>query len=191
MKVFLTGGTGLLGSHVAERLIREGHSVRALVRPGSVDEHLRSLDLACWPGDITEARTLAGAMAGCEGLVHAGALVVAESTWDAYRRANIIGTENVLAAAAGQGVRRAVHVSTVAVYGGAEVSRRTNVDEDAPTDTPLPPGPRNCGARAILHAIPKHPRGISGKRTANRYASRDTRTHKNHDEIRECRDLRR
>ncbi len=140
MKVFLTGGTGLLGSHVAERLIREGHSVRALVRPGSVDEHLRSLDLECWPGDITEARTLAGAMSGCEGLVHAGALVVAKETWDAYRRANIIGTENVLAAAAGQGVRRAVHVSTVAVYGGAEVSRRTNVDEDAPTDTPLPPG---------------------------------------------------
>lgn len=140
MKVFLTGGTGLVGSHVAERLIREGHSVRALVRPGADAAFLRSLGVGIWEGDITRPSSLRGAMSGCEGLVHSAALVVADSGWESYRRFNIDGTENVLVAAAEQGVRRTVYVSTVAVYGGAELSRRRGVDEDSPRDGPLPPG---------------------------------------------------
>ena len=43
MKILVTGGSGFLGSHVAEQLSQSGHTVRALVRKSSKVEHLRSL----------------------------------------------------------------------------------------------------------------------------------------------------
>ncbi|NIR44020.1 MAG: NAD-dependent epimerase/dehydratase family protein, partial [Gemmatimonadetes bacterium] len=56
------------------------------------------------------------------------------------RRTNVEGTRNLLEAAASRGLRRAVHVSSVAVYGGAEAIGRGPIDEDFPRDRPLPPG---------------------------------------------------
>ncbi len=139
MQVFLTGGTGLVGSHVAERLVREGHAVRALVRRAAEATHLQSLGAELVVGDVTDASTLAGVMGGCVGLVHSAAAVTVNAPWEVYQRVNVDGTANVLGAAARQGVRRAVHVSTVAVYGGAEVARRERVDESTPTDSHLGP----------------------------------------------------
>ncbi len=139
MKVFLTGGTGLVGSHVAERLLGEGHDVRALVRATGDASHLREVGAQLKEGDITRPESLAGALQGCEALVHAAAAVTVEAPWEVYREVNVEGTANVLRAAAEQGVRRAVHVSTVAVYGGAEVAKRDWVDENTPTDSPLGP----------------------------------------------------
>ncbi len=78
-------------------------------------------------------------MRDCEWLVHSAAAVTIDASWEVYHRVNVDGTANVLSAAAGQGVRRALHVSTVAVYGGAEVARRHRVDESTPTDSPLKP----------------------------------------------------
>lgn len=139
MRVFLTGGTGLVGSHVAERLVHEGHAVRALVRPSAEASHLRSVGAEVVTGDVTDPSTLAGALSGCEALVHSAAAVTVDASWEVYHRVNVEGTANVLGAAAEQGVRQAVHVSTVAVYGGAEVARRAGVDESTPTDSPLGP----------------------------------------------------
>lgn len=140
MRVFLTGGTGLLGSHVAEHLVSAGHAVRALVRPGSDARFLRELGAELRAGDVTDKGSLAGAMRECDGLVHAAAVVASGATWESYRRVNVDGTDNVLSAAAEQGVRRAVHVSSVAVYGGAEVVERAPVDEDDDLDAALAPG---------------------------------------------------
>lgn len=140
MSVFLTGGTGLIGSHVAERLIRDGHQVRALVRPDGDAGFLRRLGAEIWPGDVTRPDSLASALDGCEGLVHAAAIVVARASEEAYRRVNIGGTEAMLETAARAGVRRAVHVSSVAVYGGPRALARGSIDETAPTDDPLPAG---------------------------------------------------
>jgi nucleoside-diphosphate-sugar epimerase len=140
MRIFLTGGTGLVGSHVAEHLVANGHEVRALVRAGSEGSFLRTLGVELREGDVTDAASLAGAMSDCDGLVHAAAIVTARVDWEIYRLINVAGTENVLAAAAGQGVRRAVHVSSVAVYGGDAIVLRGGVDEDASTQRALPPG---------------------------------------------------
>ena len=140
MRVFLTGATGLVGSHVAERLVRDGHEVKALVRPGAELEFLRSLGAELVSGDITDRDALVEAMSGCDGVVHSAALIVGDVPWEDYRRVNVDGTQHVLEAAAQGGARRAVHVSTVAVYGGSEISRQKRVDEDHPTDGPLPPG---------------------------------------------------
>lgn len=153
MKVFLTGGSGLLGSHVAERLMREGHGVRALVRASSDVAFLRSLGVELYTGDITHRDSLRAGLQGCDGLVHAAALVVSGRGWRDYERANVQGTEAVMSAAADAGVRRAVHVSSVAVYGGAEVSRRKHVDEDSPTDGPLPSGEFYGRSKRMAEAV--------------------------------------
>lgn len=139
MKVFVTGGSGLVGSHVAEQLMRAGHGVRALVRSGSDTRHLSALGAELWEGSVTHPASLEGALSGCGAVVHAAAVVTARATWEEYRRVNVEGTENVLAAAVGQGVGRGVYVSSVAVYGG-QVAGRRDVGEEAPVDGPLPPG---------------------------------------------------
>ncbi len=137
MRVFLTGATGLVGSHVAERLRDEGHDVMALVRAGSDTGFLESIGAELHVGDITEAESMTGAMAGCDGLVHSAAVVVGRVPWERYLELNVKATERVLEAAAAAGLRRAVHVSSVAVYGGAGVMRRAPVTEDTPLDLPL------------------------------------------------------
>lgn len=139
MRVFLTGGTGLLGSHIADRLAASGHAVVALVRPMSDRRFLEGLRAELVEGDLLAPESYRAALVGCDAIVHAAALVVDPAGWEAYRRVNAEGTRVVLEAAAAAGVRRALHVSTVAVYGAVAVRRR-RITEEAPTDTPLPEG---------------------------------------------------
>ncbi len=54
-KVLVTGATGLLGSHLAEQLTRQGASVRALVRPRSATGFLDTLGVEIVRGDLTDA----------------------------------------------------------------------------------------------------------------------------------------
>jgi len=117
MRVLVTGATGFVGSHVAERLLAEGHAVRALVRPRSDVAFLRALAVELAPGDVTAPETLAVAAAGCEGIVHAAAIVGGWGRPEAYFRVGVLGTRNLLNAARAAGVRRFVHLSSIAVYG--------------------------------------------------------------------------
>jgi nucleoside-diphosphate-sugar epimerase len=121
LRIFLTGGTGLVGSHVAEQLVARGYDVRALARAHSDTDHLERTGCDLVAGDMSDGvEELARAMADCDALVHAAALVGARATRERYRDANVAGTRSVLEAAARAGVRRAIHVSSVAVYGMLE-----------------------------------------------------------------------
>jgi 2-alkyl-3-oxoalkanoate reductase len=116
MAIFLTGGTGLIGSHVAERLRRKGEDVVALVRPTSDRRHLEGLGCRIVEGDVLDPpERLAGAMAGCGAVVHAAALVFDRRARSVFRRLNVEGTERVLGAAA-LAAPRVIHLSSVAVY---------------------------------------------------------------------------
>lgn len=137
MRVYLTGGTGLLGSHTAELLRGRGHEVVALHRRSSDTTLLEELGCELVAGDVRDdPDVLAPGMAGCTHLVHGAALVYAGDTWPRVRDVNVEGTRSVLEAAAQAGVSRAVHVSSVAVYGGVEGP----VDESHPVDRPIPAG---------------------------------------------------
>ncbi|HEX9887348.1 MAG TPA: NAD-dependent epimerase/dehydratase family protein [Longimicrobiales bacterium] len=139
MRVFLTGATGLVGSHVAACLRARGDAVVCLRRPGADVRFLDSLGCELVDGDVRDgADDLAAGMATCDGVVHAAALVYAGRAWPEIRSVNVVGTENVLRGAARAGVGRAVHVSSVAVYG--PVAAGSPVDEDASLEAPLPPG---------------------------------------------------
>jgi len=137
MRVFLTGGTGLIGSHLAQELRSHGHEVVALHRRSADTLVLEETECELVEGDIRdEAGALAPRMEGCSHLVHGAALVYAGSAWPKVRAVNVDGTRNVFTAGRIAGLSHAVHVSSVAVYGTATGP----VDEDSPTDSDLLPG---------------------------------------------------
>jgi nucleoside-diphosphate-sugar epimerase len=134
MRVYLTGGSGLLGSHLAERLRHRGDEVVCLQRPDSDTSFLTGLGCTIAPGNVREdPERLSEGMAGCDVLVHSAALVYVGGPWPRLRAVNVEGTSNVIEAAAAAGITRVIHASSVAVYGG----RTGPVDEDAPLDAPL------------------------------------------------------
>ncbi len=135
MRVFLTGGTGLLGSHLAEELVRRGSQVVALHRPGSDTRFLAGLGCTLVEGDVTESEeALVPRLAGCTHVVHGAGLVYAGGSWSAIRAVNVEATRTVLGAAARAGASHAVHLSSVAVYGTVH----GEVTEASPVDTPIP-----------------------------------------------------
>lgn len=113
-RALVTGATGLVGSYVVERLLRDGWSVRALVRQPSrfIDE----LGAASAVGDVLDAEGFSRAAAGCDVIVHAAAAITPHGGWEAFRRLNVDGALAAIAAAERSGARL-VQVSSVAVYG--------------------------------------------------------------------------
>ncbi|WP_135469483.1 hopanoid-associated sugar epimerase [Crenalkalicoccus roseus] len=113
--VMLTGATGFLGSAIARALAARGAAVRALVRPDTPRAVLAGVAVECVPGDLTDPASIARAMEGCEAAIHCAADY---RIWvpDPERMAavNVGGTEAVMRAALAAGLRRVVHVSSVA-----------------------------------------------------------------------------
>lgn len=138
MLALVTGATGLVGSHVAERLGADGWRVRVLVRDLATAGWLAEQGAELRRGDVLDAESVARAAVGCDAVYHAAAVVSSRDGWEAYRRPNVEGTGNVIAAAERAGARL-VHVSSVAVYGRAPRGRggALPLDERAPL-APLP-----------------------------------------------------
>ena len=124
----VTGATGLIGMHLVPRLQREGWEVRALVRDPARAGLLSRADVSLATGDVLDATSFVRAARGCDVLFHAAAVITPLGGWEAFRRPNVEGTRNAIAAAASAGARL-VHVSSVAVYGAHRFSadgRRTD-----------------------------------------------------------------
>jgi len=129
MEVFLTGATGFLGGELARRLRARGDAVRALVRDPVTAQHLAAIGCTLQTGDLSDEARLAAACAGVDAVVHCAAVYevgVPEDRRSVLVDTNVCGTERVLGAALSAGVRKAVHVSTVAVFGN---TRGQVVDE--------------------------------------------------------------
>ncbi|MDZ7781251.1 MAG: NAD(P)-dependent oxidoreductase [Gemmatimonadota bacterium] len=158
MRVFITGASGLIGSHLARELMDTGHEVVALCRGGSDTSFLDRIGCRIVRGDVrADPGRMVPSMAGCHQVVHTAAQVYAGGSWPKVRESNVDGTRNVLTAARLSGAEHVVHVSTVAVYGRAA----PKTDEDAPIDTPIPPG--DLYARSKREAE-KVARGIEERR---------------------------
>ena len=142
----VTGATGLVGSHVVERLLHDGWRVRALVRDPASAAWLQRRGVALAVGDTLNVSTLPAAVTGCDVVFHTAAAVTTDGGWEAFRRPNIDGTRNVMDAVAGAGARL-VHVSSVAVYGSH--ARYAPHGGKTSEETPLAPlGERSCYARS-------------------------------------------
>lgn len=115
MTVLVTGGSGLVGSHVLEALRARGEQVRALVRSES-RAVVESFGAEPVIGDVTDEAAWRRAADGVRGIVHAAALVARRAPFHEFERVNIGGTR-LATEAAGRTGARLIHVSSVAVYG--------------------------------------------------------------------------
>jgi dihydroflavonol-4-reductase len=120
MKFLVTGASGFVGGHVARRLVRDGHHVRALLRPTSNRAAIEDLALETITGDLSSAAVLEQAMSGVDGVFH----VAAVYSFDprdrrAMHEGNVEGTRRVLAAALVRGVPRVVCTSSMVTLSAA------------------------------------------------------------------------
>jgi dTDP-glucose 4,6-dehydratase len=158
-RVLVTGAGGFIGSHLAERLVAEGASVRALVHYNAVgtwgwlDQSPVRDQLEVSAGDICDRDSVRQAMTGVETVFHLAALVAIPYSYRApvsYLRTNVEGTLNVLQNARDLNVERVIHTSTSEVYGTA---RYTPIDEAHPLQGQSPYSASKIGADKMAEAF--------------------------------------
>jgi len=134
LRVFVTGATGFLGSHVARVLAVQGADLRLLVRVSSDLRNIADLNAERVAGDLRDPASYTKALAGCDAVFHVAAdyrLWVRDP--DEMYRSNVEGTRGLLDAARKQGVRRVVYTSSVATMGFSSNGHLGHLtDEESP-----------------------------------------------------------
>jgi 2-alkyl-3-oxoalkanoate reductase len=119
--LLITGATGLVGSHVAQRARELGLRTRALVQAGSDTNLLDQWGVETAEGELTVPASLTRVVAGVTLVVHCAAKVGDWGPVDEYRSINVRGLEHLLNAVESSGsLRRFVHVSSLGVYEGRD-----------------------------------------------------------------------
>ncbi|MDR2512651.1 MAG: NAD-dependent epimerase/dehydratase family protein [Puniceicoccales bacterium] len=144
MRILITGGSGFIGSHIAEHFHKQAEVVVLdNLRTGNI-HNLSGLKLTFVKGCITDSKVLEKAMEGVHYVFHLAALVsVAESMANPLEcaRINTLGHIKVLEAAAKAGVRKLVFASSAAIYGDNPI---------VPKLETMPPEPRSPYAMSKL-----------------------------------------
>lgn len=182
-RVLVTGADGFIGSHLTERLVRRGCSVRAFVQYNSLgswgwlDESPADIrkDLDVFAGDVRDPHGVRTAMTDCDVVLHLAALIAIPYSYHSpqtYVETNVLGTLNIVQAAKDLGVERVVHTSTSEVYGTA---RFVPITEDHPLQGQSPYSASKIGADQIalsFHAAFGTP--VSVLRPFNTYGPRQS-----------------
>ncbi|MFG0216189.1 NAD-dependent 4,6-dehydratase LegB [Brevibacillus porteri] len=130
-KILVTGSDGFIGSHLTERLVQEGHDVRAFVNYNSfnswgwLDHSPQEIvsQVEIFSGDIRDPHGVKKAMDNCDVVMHLAALIAIPYSYhspDTYVDTNIKGTLNIMQAARELEVEKVIHTSTSEVYGTAK-----------------------------------------------------------------------
>jgi nucleoside-diphosphate-sugar epimerase len=172
--IAVTGATGLLGSHLIERLVARGQRVRALVRPRSKTAWLRERGVELVVGDLGVPDSLRPFVAGASTVYHCAARVGDWGPWRLFRQSVLEATCNVLAACKAAGVGRFLHVSSISVYGHPRLREGEWLSEDSPLGVDLWWADHYCRAKILAE---QEVRGYPGQWTIVRpswmYGPRD------------------
>jgi nucleoside-diphosphate-sugar epimerase len=135
MIISVTGGTGFIGSHLIDRLLEQGHEVRALVRRSSNQRWLQGKPVHLVEGDVRDASSLQALLSNTDVVYHIAGVVKARDR-QGYFDGNVTATQNMLEAAHrfAPGLRRFLYVSSQTAA-GPSISLDRPVRED---DTPHP-----------------------------------------------------
>ena len=124
IQIFVTGGTGFVGSYLLRTLVADGYTkIRALRRSNSRMDLVQTIvDEVEWvEGDVLDIPFLEDAMKGVQQVYHCAAMISFDSRkFSQMRKVNIEGTANVVNAALYEGVEKFVHVSSIAAIGRAK-----------------------------------------------------------------------
>ena len=158
----LTGVTGFVGAHVLDLALSEGHAVRALTR-----RHQPPRQAVTWvEGALDDGAALAELVDGADAVIHVAGVINADAA--GFEAGNVTGTAAMLAAAEAAGVRRFVHVSSLAarepalsLYGGSK-ARSEALVTSAPLATAIvrPPAVYGPGDRETLELFKMAKRGL-------------------------------
>lgn len=162
-KVLVTGSEGFIGSHLVERLLKEGCDVRAFVLYNSFNSlgwldsfpksKLKKLDISM--GDVRDYNSISKAAKGVDAIFHLAALIGIPYSYhspESYVDTNIKGTLNILQSARDNGVKLTLITSTSEVYGTA-VS--VPIDEKHPRQGQSPYAASKIGADALAESFHK------------------------------------
>lgn len=161
MKILLTGADGFIGSHLAESLVKQGHSVTALVMYNSFDSW-GWLDDAPDPvkkeikvvaGDVRDPSLMNSLASGQEAICHLAALIAIPYSYvapDQYVQTNIQGTLNLLNAARNANVAKFIQTSTSEVYGTAKY---VPIDENHPLQGQSPYSASKIAADQLTYSF--------------------------------------
>ncbi len=160
-KVLVTGADGFIGSHLVEKLLEEGATLKAFVYYNSLNswgwlDHLAKnqlKEIEIFAGDIRDPNGVRNAVKGCELVFHLAALIAIPFSYhspDSYVDTNIKGTLNVLQASRDYSVERIFSTSTSEVYGTAQY---VPIDEKHPYQGQSPYSATKIGADRIAESF--------------------------------------
>ena len=137
MEYFVTGATGLIGSHVVHSLVDDGHDVIALTRSRTNADHLPD-EITVVEGDVTAKETFREAMAGVDGVFHIAAwthIGPGPRNVETAEQVNVGGTRNVFELLEELSIPKGVYTSSVGIYGDPG---HEPIDESYRSDGQLP-----------------------------------------------------
>jgi len=159
--ILVTGADGFIGSHLTEKLIKQGYNVKAFVYYNSFNswgwidsfsEEIKS-KIEIFSGDIRDPNGVRIAMEGCDTVFHLAALIAIPFSYhspDSYVDTNIKGTLNVLQAARQLNTNRILVTSTSEVYGTAQY---VPIDEKHPFQGQSPYSATKIGADRLAESF--------------------------------------
>jgi len=159
-RVLVTGAGGFIGSHLTERLVKEGAKVRAFVHYNSRNDWglLELLpkdilkEIEVFSGDIQDPFAVHKAVKGCEIVFHLASLIAIPYSYIApqsFVSTNVLGAVNVMEACLKEGIERVIHTSTSEVYGTALY---IPIDEKHPLQGQSPYSASKIGADKIAES---------------------------------------
>jgi UDP-glucose 4-epimerase len=160
MHTLITGGAGFIGSHLVDRLVRDGYRVRVVDnfssgRIENIKHHLDANSIELITGDLKDPQVALKAVEGVDVVLHFAAnpeVRVSATNPEVHFNENIVATFNLLEAMRRRGVKELVFASSSSVYGEPE---EIPVDENAPIRPVSVYGASKAACEALIHAYSK------------------------------------